>query len=40
MNITASTLFPGIDGIGRSLAENINLRIHHGKRLLYVNYNK
>lgn len=27
MNITASTLFPGIDGIGRSIAELVNIAV-------------
>ncbi len=31
MNITAKTLFPGVDGIGRSASEIIRLRVWSGK---------
>lgn len=34
MNITANSLFPGVDGFGRSIDEYVRLRIYHQKDIL------
>lgn len=32
MNITANSIFPGLDGLGKSIHELVSVRVHHNKK--------